>query len=72
MGRVEGMGGNVGYRVFWVIGRGDLDGEKRRQDRFGHGRYAGFLLRGTALLKWIEEGQQKWIYEGDGSFGQRG
>ena len=28
-----------------------------------HGRKARALLRGTALLKWIEEGQQKRIYE---------
>ena len=28
-----------------------------------HGRKAGVLLRRTALLKWLEEGQQKWIYE---------
>ena len=28
-----------------------------------HGRKAGVLLRGTALLRWIEEEQQKWIYE---------
>ena len=28
-----------------------------------HGRKAGVLLRGKALLRWIEEGQQKWINE---------
>ena len=38
-------------------------GENEHRTALVHGRKAGVLLRGTALLKWIEEGQQKWIYE---------
>ena len=28
-----------------------------------HGKKARVLLRGALLLRWIEEGQQKWLYE---------
>ena len=28
-----------------------------------HCRKAGVLVRGTASLRWIEKGQQKWIHE---------
>ena len=38
-------------------------GENEHRTALVHGRKAGVLLRGTALLRWIEEGQQKWIYE---------
>ena len=38
-------------------------GENEHRTALVHGRKAGVLLRGTALLRWIEERQQKWIYE---------
>ena len=38
-------------------------GENEHRTDLVHGRKAGVLLRGTALLRWIEDGQQKWIYE---------
>ena len=37
--------------------------ENEHRTALVHGRKAGVLLRGTALLRWIEERQQKWIYE---------
>ena len=45
-----------GEGVIWM-------GENEHRTALVHGRKAGVLLRGTALLRWIEEGQQKWIYE---------
>ena len=48
---------SFGYGAFWG---GDLDGgELKHRTALVHGRKAGVLLRGTALLKWIEKGQQK-------------
>ena len=38
-------------------------GENEHRTALVHGRKAGVFLRGIALLRWIEEGQQKWIYE---------
>ena len=38
-------------------------GENGHRTALVHGRKTGVLLRETALLSWIEEGQQKWIYE---------
>ena len=38
-------------------------GENEHSLALVHGRKTGVLLRRTALLRWIEEGQQKWIYE---------
>ena len=45
-----------GEGVIWI-------GENEHRTALVHGRKAWVLLRGTALLRWIEEGQQKWIYE---------
>ena len=45
-----------GEGVIWM-------GENEHRTALVHGRKAGVLLRGTALLRWIEEGQHKWIYE---------
>ena len=42
--------------VIWI-------GENEHRPALVDGRKTGVLLRGTALLKWIEAGQQKWIYE---------
>ena len=63
MGGTERVGGSFGPGAFWGGGMGDLDGENEHRTALVHGRKAGVLLRGTALLRWIEEGQQKWIYE---------
>ena len=38
-------------------------GENQHRTALVHGRKAGVLLRGTALLRWIEEEHQNWIYE---------
>ena len=45
------------------MGGGDLDGENEHRTALVHGRKAEDLLRATALLRWIGEGHQKWIYE---------
>ena len=45
-----------GEGVIWM-------GKNEQRTALVHGRKAGVLLKGTALLRWIEEGQQKWIYE---------
>ena len=63
MGGAEGMGGSFGHGAFWGRGGGDLDGGEQTRTALVHGRKTGVLLRGTALLRWIEEGQQNWIYE---------
>ena len=42
---------------------GNFMGENEHRTTLVHGSKEGVLLRGTALLRWIEEGQQKWIYE---------
>ena len=38
-------------------------GQDQHRMALEHGRKACVLLRGTALLRWIEEGQQKLIYK---------
>ena len=45
-----------GEGVIWM-------GENEHRTALVHDRKAGVLLRGTALLRWIEEGQHKWICE---------
>ena len=45
-----------GKVVIWM-------GEDQHRTALVHGRTAGILLRGTALLRWIEEGQLKWMFE---------
>ena len=45
-----------GEGVIWMV-------ENEHRTSLVHSRKAGVLLRGTALLKWIEEGQLKWTYE---------
>ena len=57
------MGGSFGHGDFWGGGGGDLDAGERTQDGFGARQEGGGFVEGTALLRWIEEGQQKWIYE---------
>ena len=37
--------------------------EDQHRSALIQGRKARVLLKGTALFRWIEEGQQKWIYE---------
>ena len=59
------MGGSFSYGAFW---EGEEEGviwmgENEHRTVLLHGRKAEVLLWGTALLKWIEEGQQKWTYE---------
>ena len=38
-------------------------GEEEEEVALVHGKKAGIMLRGTALRRWVEEGQQKWIGE---------
>ena len=45
-----------GEGVIWM-------GENEHRTALVHGRKAEVFLRGAAFLRWIEEGQQKWIYE---------
>ena len=67
------MGGGFGHGAFWRGGGVIWMGENEHRTALVHGRKAGVLLRGTARLRWIEEGQQKWICDrGDGGFGWRG
>ena len=38
-------------------------GEEETQVAVVHSKRSGVLLRGVALRRWIEEGQQKWMDE---------